>query len=508
MTGAATGGSRTVRHASKVLKALPVAALALFSPLLVSPGSAYVDGPTVSSGDSVRSKPRVSYELLKAGLAVNELNRDLLPLVGVEPTPVAEAVAELIPSAAPAEQRPHAVSRGRSNAADAGTEPAASEEEHTEEEGEEHTHTLDESTAEERTIALVAEAGIDPALFEPKKTDSPKTTAARAALEALAADLEQVLASYEQAEAAAQEAAAAAEKAEDELERARARAKGARKKYHEDRELLVEIVNKNYEQASLSPLVVLMTAEDSHELVSGMAHLEQLGVNRADVVDTAEKSAQEMSKAAKAADDANAKAQAAAQAAAVALAKATEARKAVVANVVTAQKLLEDSELADQAATSLEAATKDGEKLQSGSVVFPLPEDSGYVDQNNWGNSGSNWGSVHTGNDFSVGCGTPVRAATDGTITIRTDQGWSGPWLVTVSTGEGRLTTWYAHMQAITVADGDQVTAGQVIGAVGSEGNSTGCHLHFEYHPMGGSIYEDSADPVAWLKATGAYPGA
>ena len=43
--------------------------------------------------------------------------------------------------------------------------------------------------------------------------------------------------------------------------------------------------------------------------------------------------------------------------------------------------------------------------------------------------------------------------------------------------------------------------AGQQIGEVGDLGNATGCHLHFEVHPRGGSIYQDDVDPSAWLKA-------
>ena len=89
----------------------------------------------------------------------------------------------------------------------------------------------------------------------------------------------------------------------------------------------------------------------------------------------------------------------------------------------------------------------------------------------------------------------------DGTVRSRPTRPGPGPWLVKVSTGEGRLTTWYAHMQAIDVSDGDQVVApGQQLGEVGSRGNSTGCHLHFEVHPRGGSIYEDGVDPTEWLQ--------
>ncbi len=132
-------------------------------------------------------------------------------------------------------------------------------------------------------------------------------------------------------------------------------------------------------------------------------------------------------------------------------------------------------------------------------VVSPLPARSGYVDRANWGGTGDRWERGHTGTDLSVACGTPVLAAHAGTVIVRTDQPWSGPWLVQVTTGPGRLTTWYAHMQQAAVADGDPVTPGQVIGAVGAEGNSTGCHLHFEVHPTGGSIYDDNVNPTAWL---------
>jgi murein DD-endopeptidase MepM/ murein hydrolase activator NlpD len=135
----------------------------------------------------------------------------------------------------------------------------------------------------------------------------------------------------------------------------------------------------------------------------------------------------------------------------------------------------------------------------AGTAVFPLPPESEYVDQHNFGASGGHWASRHTGTDLSVACGIPVRAATAGTIQIDRTQTWAGPWLVKVSTRPGKLTTWYAHMQRITVVHGQPVAAGQQIGEVGSLGNATGCHLHFEVHPRGGSIYEDPIDPSPWL---------
>lgn len=135
-----------------------------------------------------------------------------------------------------------------------------------------------------------------------------------------------------------------------------------------------------------------------------------------------------------------------------------------------------------------------------GPVTFPLPADSGYVNQNNFGRSGSSWAKGHTGNDYSAACGTPVLAATAGTVEVDPSQSsWAGPYFVRISTGPKKLATWYAHMETRTVSDGQKVTAGQQIGTVGNLGNSHGCHLHFEVHPRGGRIYDDPIDPVAWL---------
>jgi endonuclease/exonuclease/phosphatase family metal-dependent hydrolase len=136
----------------------------------------------------------------------------------------------------------------------------------------------------------------------------------------------------------------------------------------------------------------------------------------------------------------------------------------------------------------------------TGTVVFPLPPGSGFTDQRNWGSKAAVWAHGHTGTDLSVACGTPVLAATDGRVLIRTDQPWAGRWLVQVSTGVGMLTTWYAHMRALDVRNGQTVTAGQQIGEVGDLGNASGCHLHFEVHPHGGSIYQDNVNPTEWLR--------
>jgi murein DD-endopeptidase MepM/ murein hydrolase activator NlpD len=145
---------------------------------------------------------------------------------------------------------------------------------------------------------------------------------------------------------------------------------------------------------------------------------------------------------------------------------------------------------------ALDCAT--GLAVAAGVVQFPLPTGT-YIDQNNYGSSGGLWSSLHTGNDYSAPCGTPVYAVTNGTVIIRRDQPWAGSQLVQVQTAPGKLTTWYAHLSRVLVQDGQQVTAGQPIGQVGSEGNSTGCHLHLEVHPSGAGFGVDDVDPHAWL---------
>ena len=137
-----------------------------------------------------------------------------------------------------------------------------------------------------------------------------------------------------------------------------------------------------------------------------------------------------------------------------------------------------------------------------GDVVYPVPGDFRWSDNRNWGGTGSRWDNWHTGTDFSAPCGTPVLAATSGTVEVVSGESWVGRWLVKVVTGPGSVATWYAHMQTLDVGAGDQVVAGQQIGEVGNLGNATGCHLHFEVHLRNGGIYgADNTDPSRWLAA-------
>jgi murein DD-endopeptidase MepM/ murein hydrolase activator NlpD len=85
---------------------------------------------------------------------------------------------------------------------------------------------------------------------------------------------------------------------------------------------------------------------------------------------------------------------------------------------------------------------------------------------------------LHSGLDMAATSGTPIRAALAGTVTKSYYSSSYGNYTV-IDHGNG-LTTAYAHQSKRMVSVGDTVEAGEVIGLVGSTGNSTGPHLHFE----------------------------
>lgn len=110
-------------------------------------------------------------------------------------------------------------------------------------------------------------------------------------------------------------------------------------------------------------------------------------------------------------------------------------------------------------------------------------------------------GDFHTGMDFGAPTGTAIMAATGGVVTFSGENGNYGN-LVIISSAGG-VETYYAHQVdgGIRVRDGQQVTAGEVIGAVGGTGRVTGPHLHFEVRVNG-----DALNPLSWLQAHGVDP--
>ena len=95
-----------------------------------------------------------------------------------------------------------------------------------------------------------------------------------------------------------------------------------------------------------------------------------------------------------------------------------------------------------------------------------------------YGESSSRRSSRHTGLDIASSSGTPIKAVTAGTVIFASSSGSYGN-LVKIDHGNG-VETWYGHCNTISTKVGAKVNAGDVIATVGSTGNSTGPHLHFE----------------------------
>lgn len=116
-----------------------------------------------------------------------------------------------------------------------------------------------------------------------------------------------------------------------------------------------------------------------------------------------------------------------------------------------------------------------------------------------FGGSGERWASRHTGQDFAVGIGAPVRAVGKGKV-VRVSCG-QGFGMEIVVKHAGGYYTQYAHLAAVTVDQGDRVRTGQWLGQAGTTGNSTGPHLHFEVRLT--PQYGSGVDPRKWLAERG-----
>ncbi len=114
-----------------------------------------------------------------------------------------------------------------------------------------------------------------------------------------------------------------------------------------------------------------------------------------------------------------------------------------------------------------------------------------------------NGGRVHKGFDITGRCGTPLAAATTGTVVKRAyDPRLDGNYVVIRGLGERRK-YWYAHMiHPSRFQKGDLVHVGQIVGRIGRTGNagSTPCHVHFEIHVGGRAV-----DPEPYLRAWDRY---
>ena len=160
----------------------------------------------------------------------------------------------------------------------------------------------------------------------------------------------------------------------------------------------------------------------------------------------------------------------------------------------TREEYLQEVDALAAESASLAAAIREAQAGAS-STGTGTPSASGFI----WPVNGTvvsgfgwRWGRMHEGIDISTSSGTPTWSAAAGTVI---HSGWLGGYgnLVVVDHGNG-LATAYAHASAILVGVGQQVSQGETLSLVGSTGNSSGPHLHFEVRVNGAAV-----DPLFYM---------
>ena len=169
-------------------------------------------------------------------------------------------------------------------------------------------------------------------------------------------------------------------------------------------------------------------------------------------------------------------------------------RSALTSARETREEYLEEVQALAAQSAELAAAIRNAQ-AGAGSTGTGAPSAAGFIWPVNGtvtSGYGMRWGRLHEGIDIAAATGTPIWAAAAGTVIYA---GWLGGYgnLVVVDHGNG-LATAYAHASAILVSVGQSVAQGETVALVGSTGNSSGPHLHFEVRVNGTAV-----DPLLYL---------
>ncbi|MEU4066923.1 M23 family metallopeptidase [Streptomyces wedmorensis] len=156
---------------------------------------------------------------------------------------------------------------------------------------------------------------------------------------------------------------------------------------------------------------------------------------------------------------------------------------------------------AKTAAVKAAAAKKAVTAKKAASWVKPV---TSYTLTASYNQGGAMWAHKHSGQDFAVPVGTPVKAAGAGTVVkAGPNGGGDGPAYgnaIVVKHANGTYSQ-YAHLSKIKVHVGQKVGAGQQIALSGNTGNSSGPHLHFEIRTT--PNYGSAVNPAAFLRSHG-----
>ncbi|WP_088104586.1 peptidoglycan DD-metalloendopeptidase family protein [Halalkalibacter urbisdiaboli] len=150
------------------------------------------------------------------------------------------------------------------------------------------------------------------------------------------------------------------------------------------------------------------------------------------------------------------------------------------------RELIAEEVIEEPVTKTIVKGTKEMPSRGSGSLGWPAV--GGYISSY----QGNRWGRFHRGVDIARPSNYNILAADNGVVTYAGNNGGYGN-MVRINHNNG-METLYAHLRSIDVNVGQTVTKGQKIGVMGSTGNSTGIHLHFE-------VYENNSlkDPMDYL---------
>lgn len=168
-----------------------------------------------------------------------------------------------------------------------------------------------------------------------------------------------------------------------------------------------------------------------------------------------------------------------------------EQKETIAASNEETQQMLDELQAdADRITAQLQqqASSSSNSTYTGGEMAWPLPA-SNYITSVFGYRTNPVTGiyTLHTGMDIGgASTGSPIVAASSGTVI---SSGWNGGYgMCVIIDHGGGITTLYGHCSALYVSAGQTVSKGETIAAVGSTGNSTGTHLHFEVRENGNYV--------------------
>lgn len=280
---------------------------------------------------------------------------------------------------------------------------------------------------------------------------------------------------------------------EDEIDATRQRLDATARRVDKLQTRLGERASEAYKMGASGMLDLLFVSESLSEFSDRMVFLDRIAQEDADLVLRADVLAEQL---ARYEDDLDALVARQAETMKI----LSEKRALIYEKLEEAQSLkarLEDKLAAEEAAARAAAAAANRSAPGSTDVIVggalqacPVPGSS-FVDS--WGAPRSG-GRTHQGVDMMAPYGTPIYAATAGSVTQSSSDLGGNQAYVYAPNGD---MTFYAHLQGYE-GGARSVSAGELIGYVGDTGNATGTpHLHFEYHPGGGA----AVNPYPYVSA-------